>query len=373
MRKPPPISQELSLTHTRHNRTLYVALTTALFILGLAVVVARPPAGGDGRSSKTTSSTTTTAATTTTSATTTSTSAPFAPGSGYYGSNSPWNTPIPANPAIIPQSSTWMTALYGDSSAIGIATSHWTPAVWYVDSSTPRKTWYMSGGWIMDNVPTPANLATSPDGETWTAIVDKADGLEYDFFDATKSSSSPSGWTATNGGVIRLNGSGWWDNRVGPWIGRVSGDSNLGGLILASDAQAGVINHALGCVTPNTMDGSSAVSPATAGDPNGSSSGLPMGSHLQLDPSLDISTLGLEPGEAMVARALQVYGCYVVDSASGFALYAENYHFLPGGANPYPSSWANGISKELVRRMRVVTPPPTPTYDDSSVLNQPHK
>lgn len=99
---------------------------------------------------------------------------------------------------------------------------------------------------------------------------------------------------------------------------------------------------------------------------------MPMGSRLQLDPSLDLSTLPLEPGEAVIARALQRYGCYVVDSSSGMVLYAQNDTLLPGGSNPYPSSWSNGLSRELVKRMRVVDPPPTPTYDDRTAISQPH-
>jgi hypothetical protein len=173
--------------------------------------------------------------------------------------------------------------------------------------------------------------------------------------------------------VGRLDGSGWWNNSVGPWIGRASGAENLGGLIMKSDVDAGQINHALACAAPKSLIGASAVSPAATSDGGGGSSGMPEGSRLQLDPSIDLSTLPLESGEAIIAKALQTYGCYIVDSSSALVLVAQNYRFLPGGTNPYPSSWGNGLSKELVKHMRVVTPTPTPTYDSRSVFNQPHQ
>ncbi len=71
----------------------------------------------------------------------------------------------------------------------------------------------------------------------------------------------------------------------------------------------------------------------------------------------------------MIARALQTYGAYIVDSSSAFACYAQNTSTM--GSNPYPSSWSNGISKSLIQRLRVVQPPAAPTYDDRTTFCQP--
>ncbi len=97
---------------------------------------------------------------------------------------------------------------------------------------------------------------------------------------------------------------------------------------------------------------------------------MPMGSRLQLDPSLDVSTLGLEPGEEIVARALQTYGAYIVDSSSSMACYAQSTAL---GGISYPASWASGIRRDLVLRMRIVAPPPTPAYDTRATFGQPHR
>jgi hypothetical protein len=98
---------------------------------------------------------------------------------------------------------------------------------------------------------------------------------------------------------------------------------------------------------------------------------MPMGSRLQLDPTLDVASLGLEPGEEMIARALQTYGAFIVDSSSTLACYAQN--FAIAGSSPYPSSWSNGIRRDLVLRMRIVSPPAAPTYDTRSTFGQPHR
>jgi hypothetical protein len=42
---------------------------------------------------------------------------------------------------------------------------------------------------------------------------------------------------------------------------------------------------------------------------------IPEGARLQLDPSLDLESLNLKPGELAVARAMQRYGGYLMDVA----------------------------------------------------------
>jgi len=51
---------------------------------------------------------------------------------------------------------------------------------------------------------------------------------------------------------------------------------------------------------------------------------IPEGARLQLDPALDLETLKLTPGARVIAKALQVYGMYNVDSASTCSLYFQN-------------------------------------------------
>ncbi|MGV7637075.1 carbohydrate-binding domain-containing protein, partial [Mycobacterium kansasii] len=52
--------------------------------------------------------------------------------------------------------------------------------------------------------------------------------------------------------------------------------------------------------------------------------GIPQGTRLQLDPSLDLTRFGLTPFQLMVAKALQVYGGFNADHGDVFALYARS-------------------------------------------------
>src|SRR4029079_10998964 len=81
------------------------------------------------------------------------------------------------------------------------------------------------------------------------------------------------------------------------------------------------------------------VAPATTSDGDGGTDGFPMGTRFQLDPSLNLDKLGLAAREEMVARALQVYGMYIVDSSAGVVCYAANASFYR--SDPYPKSWSD--------------------------------
>jgi hypothetical protein len=235
----------------------------------------------------------------------------------------------------------------------------WSPTVFYADSSTPRQRMVNQDGWVVDDFPVPPGFQPSSGTDGEAIVIDRSTGRQYSGMGFRQV--SPGQWTFYAMGVFNLNGSGWWDNNYEPWAGRASGGAMGGGLIRIEEARSGVIPHALACATYHHLNAPSSVSPAVTSDGRGPSSAMPMGSHIQLDPSLDLSTLNLEPGEHMLARALQVYGCYVVDSATGFVIYAENP--TPHGANPYPSSWSNGLPSSLIGKMRIVAPPPRPAYE----------
>jgi protein-tyrosine phosphatase len=97
-----------------------------------------------------------------------------------------------------------------------------------------------------------------------------------------------------------------------------------------------------------------------------------MGARLQLDPAVNVASLGLDPGEEIVARAMQRHGMYVVESTgSVFALYAESRLSL--GHDPYPASWSNGLPKGLIRLMRFVEQPRSPVYDHPGVFGEPRR
>ncbi len=97
--------------------------------------------------------------------------------------------------------------------------------------------------------------------------------------------------------------------------------SELGGMITAKDVNSGSINHALRYDTP--IDAPNFVAPANRSD-GSMSGGIPDGEMMRLDPSLNLSGLGLTPFQLMVANALQQYGAYDGDCGRLVQDHAEN-------------------------------------------------
>jgi hypothetical protein len=295
----------------------------------------------------------------------------------WWSDASPWNTPIAADAQVVPQSDAWIDALYASSGNININQGAWTPGVFWADESAPHEDFVPSSdGWHFEDVPIPAGLQPSGDSDAHAVIIDIPRARAYDFFGLK---GGPGQWSSHANVIFRLDGSGWYDGSysaggvTGPWGARATSAALGGGLIRPEDVAANVIPHALSCASDKYVNGPP-VSPATTGDGLGGSGAMPMGSRLQLDPSLDIGALGLEPGEEMIAEALQAYGCYIVDSTFGvLVIYAQNFESSLDGVNPYPGSWAGGMSRELIKLMRIVEPPPPPEYDNRDTFGQPYK
>ena len=63
---------------------------------------------------------------------------------------------------------------------------------------------------------------------------------------------------------------------------------------------------------------------ARIGDDAVKDRGIPCGGRIQLDPDLDLDSLGLSRSGRTIARALQEYGAYGGDYSGAMSLYAEN-------------------------------------------------
>ena len=134
----------------------------------------------------------------------------------------------------------------------------------------------------------------------------------------------------------------------GPGVGtggaRAYGGSAIGGLIRKGELARG-IPHALAFAIPRSKQRCcEPVWPATTvdGGARGSYRGhVPMGQLAAIPPNVDIAALGLSPQGLAIARALQNYGAYDVDSSSDFSIYAE------------PAAAAElGRAKEDLRKIR---------------------
>lgn len=249
-----------------------------------------------------------------------------------FSDNSPWNTPIPASPEIDPNSGAMIAQLQQSTSPVfWINIYTYTVPIWMANSSTPEYKVTCTEGYCgpdFDHVPIPDEAVPDPGSDAHMLILDLERHKSWDMWLARKSQDGS--WTAGFGTTFDLNGDGV--KPYGQGSARGSGFPLAAGLIYASEVKAGRIRHAL--VMAYDWPRDCLVYPAStncglSSDPNA----IPIGARLQLDPSLDLDSLGLSPGAKVVARAMQEYGVYVGDNGYGLSLYAESFYGKP--ENPW--------------------------------------
>jgi hypothetical protein len=104
---------------------------------------------------------------------------------------------------------------------------------------------------------------------------------------------------------------------------RASGFAFAGGLIWPDEIEGDRIDHALLASYPSTRAGGP-VAPATDSDGiTEDDAAIPLGARVQLDPALDLQELGIEGAALVIARALQEFGMFIVDTGgeAGIGLY----------------------------------------------------
>jgi hypothetical protein len=192
-------------------------------------------------------------------------------------------------------------------------------------------------------VPMPEDAAPDPESDHHLLVVDRSSNLEWGFWDAADEGGT---WTCGLGASMDLLGSGvrplaegnrTWYTSHGP---RACGFPLVAGLIRMEEIEAGRIDHALVIAYPHIRAGfytpPASTAQARIGDDAVSWRGIPCGGRIQLDPELDLESLGLSRSGRIIARALQRYGAYVGDYSGAITLYAEN----SPAAQEY---WADGV------------------------------
>lgn len=294
--------------------------------------------------------------------------------SRWFGETSPLNVPIPADAKVDPRSPTMVAGLVHAAEQKGwaVSASRWTVSVYYAGRRTPRRNVRLTAPWRprdwMLGVPIPEAARPDPAGDAHLAVIDTRRRCFYELYGASRAADGS--WTAEWANRGSTKGPG-----IQPWglSTRASGFANFAGLVRPSELAAGAIRHALVFGYPFTKAGGP-VRPATASDgrpatESGAATGtprptealpLPQGARVQLDPALDLDALALEPWQRTIARALQVYGMYLGDTAGTLALYAVGRQSWPG--NPYARHWGDAeyayLPTELVRHLRVLALPP---------------
>jgi hypothetical protein len=274
-----------------------------------------------------------------------------------FSDDSPWNTRIPPDPELEPESAAMIAVLetsspWGEHLDVNIA-GYSIPLYW-ADATTPQVEVRcriggvgFSGDGGMDAVamvPMPAGAAPDAQSDHHLLILDRSTMLEWGMWDASNGGGS---WVCGLGASISLTGTGvrppaaddpvHWYNSTGA---RACGFPLVAGLIRTEEVAAGRIEHALVIAYPHIRSGFYTPPASTAqgrvGEDSVSWRGIPCGGRIQLDPSIALETLGLSASGMAIARALQEYGAYVGDYSGAINLYAEN-------SPEAQAIWASGV------------------------------
>jgi hypothetical protein len=250
----------------------------------------------------------------------------------FYSETSFWNTPIPASPAIDPNSSNMVsTSLYAYRSR-GLVNDgdDWGIPLAYADPHSAEYTvecvLYGCETTVTFRIPSYATPNTESDGHL--AVFDPATNQELDLwqgaYDPRTRTWSASGRTATTAdwGAACAKGT-----RCGGG-GTAAGFLEFGGVIRPEEIAQGHIDHALVLSTPYVRADFIAC-PATnywaseAPNYHQDLDAIPLGAHVQLDPAIDVDGKDWPAWEKVIAKALQTYGAYVADVSGSLELRGE--------------------------------------------------
>lgn len=228
-----------------------------------------------------------------------------------FRSGGPFNTPIAKAPRIDPASKAMVSratrsgTIYSNLVAFGIP-------IYTARASTPRVqvSCQMEGAWgkcPLSRVPMPIPAHAEPNvGEDGVlTVIDPTTKTVGEYWQARRTAS---GWEASWGAVNSLSGTGWGGASTG------AGASRLAGVIRVSEIRQRSIPHALVLQTDNVCVKNYRAPALKTDGLSKRSDCIPEGARVQLDPALNLSKIpGLSPAERTIARALQVYGGYVID------------------------------------------------------------
>jgi hypothetical protein len=184
---------------------------------------------------------------------------------------------------------------------------HWGIPVVRASEGDPLRTITAAGRTLRFRIPDGATPSLGSDHHL--AVIDG--DRELDLWTAQRDGAGD--WTAGAAVIVPASARGI----AGPIAADAAGFALTAGLVTAQEVRAGRIDHALVFTTPYTRD--AFVAPAVHTDGRRSDpAAMPMGTRIQLDPAADVTDLP-RPQRA-IARALQVYGAYLVDSSGSLAI-----------------------------------------------------
>jgi hypothetical protein len=186
-------------------------------------------------------------------------------------------------------------------------------------------------------VPIPGDATPSAGDDAEMSIFSPSLDKLWEFWELSKKAD---GWHACWGG--RLDGvsssNGYF---AGGFGASATGVALAGGVVTMADAKAGHIDHAMSLAVVDAAAWDNFSWPAQRSDGDSyAADAIPEGTRFRLDPSINVSTLGLTPLATTIARAAQQYGFIVTDKAGAVSVYGEGADGVvaAGRASPWPDA-----------------------------------
>lgn len=261
--------------------------------------------------------------------------------------------PISDNPTIDPDSASYIADLRGAKAGgrINLNLTSYNVPVYVVPTGTEARPLHVDQQTRQApaTIPIPpwAKPAAGDDGHL--VLLDLTAGQSYELWQA-RVGGDPSAAAAVS---LPLDGDGV--NHAATGV-RATSLSLLLGLVTYDEMRGGgPISHALAWVFDKPSR-QFFVPPAVSSDgkvSGGRSGSIPAGSRVQLDPTLDLGTLGLSPAGRRLAEAMQRYGLLCVDSSSDSSVVAESLH---GGLSWDGLLTEDALARIPIERLRVLKP-----------------
>jgi hypothetical protein len=260
----------------------------------------------------------------------------------WYAATSFWNTPISATPSIDPNSAAMVStsiSAYASSSNLSNGNDWGLSYVYATASSetyTITCTEYCNSSTTV--FPIPAGALPNTGSDEHLSVINGEN--ELDMWQA-KYNASNNTWTASTITTTTING--WGANCPEGQLclgSDAAGFALLGGALRPEEIGAGVIQHALAIMTPLNRSGYIAC-PATGSDgQSSSSSAIPEGAQIQLNPSFNVAAQSWAPWQKTIAVALQQYGAFINDTGGALSIYGVS------DMNSGNTTWASvGMTK----------------------------
>ncbi|TXS89885.1 hypothetical protein FV139_19355 [Parahaliea maris] len=262
-----------------------------------------------------------------------------------FSDQSPWNTPLVQAPDTDRHG--WSRLDLGEDAHVHINSNSWSIPFYLAGAEVPERPIYIRKlqAYVMAPVPEGALPAEGTDGHLTVMSADRTTIHEFFRFEQPGQANIYRRVEAAGLGVAE---------QAGRHIGtRAYGGSAVGGLLRQWELEQGVARHALAVALSLNFLKSGYVAPATSEDDNSEANyggSIPMGALLALPPELEVEALLEQPLAILIAKTLQRYGGYVVDSGGSDAIlfYAE-----PGFDNKAVARSANELDK-IIPHLRLV-------------------